>query len=118
MHDGYLLLNLSNQFELMIRKFLASCTLYLVPCLLFSQQFGGNPPSIKWKQINTDTARIIFPQGMDSTAERVSDIIHWLAKNNPAQLGHQLYKVILFYRHKQPLPMVTYHWLLFGVNIF
>ncbi len=91
--DGYLLLNLSNQFELMIRKFLIPCTLFLVPYVLFSQQFGGNPPSVKWKQINTDTARIIFPRGMDSTAERVSNIIHWLAKNNPAKLGHQLYKV-------------------------
>ncbi len=60
---------------------------------MFSQQFGGNPPSIRWRQINTDTARVIFPQGMDSTAQRVASIVHWLAKNNPAPLGHQLYKV-------------------------
>ena len=26
-----------------------------------AQQFGGNPPSLKWRQINTDTARVIFP---------------------------------------------------------
>ena len=35
--------------------------------LLFSfsfaqaQQFGGEPSSVKWKQVNTDTVRIIFP---------------------------------------------------------
>ncbi len=62
-------------------------------CYLRAQVFGGNPPSIKWEQINTDTARIIFPGGMDSTAQRVSSIVHWLAKNNPAPLGSQLYKI-------------------------
>jgi hypothetical protein len=30
---------------------------------------------------------------MDSTAQRVAAVVHWLAKNNPAPLGHQLYKV-------------------------
>jgi hypothetical protein len=76
-----------------MKKFFFSCVLYLVPCILFAQQFGGNPPSIHWQQINTDTARIIFPLGLDSTAQRVAAIVHWLAKNNPAPLGHQLYKV-------------------------
>ena len=55
--------------------------------------FGGNPPSIHWKQINTDTARIIFPEGNDSTAQRVSNIVHWLAKNNPAPLGNRVRKI-------------------------
>ncbi len=50
-------------------------------------------PSIHWRQINTDTARIIFPEGNDSTAQRVSNIVHWLAKNNPAALGNRLHKI-------------------------
>lgn len=78
----------------MLRKiFILSCALYLVPCALPAQQFGGNQPSIHWKQINSDTARIIFPEGMDSTAQRVASIIHYLAKNNPAPLGQKVYKV-------------------------
>lgn len=84
----------------MFRKILASCAsfllpcaLSLVPCVLFSQQFGGNPPSIKWKQINTDTARVIFPVGMDSIAQRVSNVVLWLARNNPAPLGSQMHKI-------------------------
>src|SRR5436853_1047775 len=76
-----------------MKKMLLACALYLVPFILFSQQFGGNPPSIKWKQIDTDTVRIIFPERMDSTAQRVSNIIHYLAKNNPAKLGNQLRKI-------------------------
>ena len=42
-------------------------------CLLYStatanltraQEFGGNPPSIKWNQINTPAAKVIFPRGI------------------------------------------------------
>ncbi|MCJ8209905.1 hypothetical protein MUY27_09305 [Mucilaginibacter sp. RS28] len=40
-----------------------------------AQQFGGNPPSVKWKQINLPAARVIFPAGADSTARRVASII-------------------------------------------
>lgn len=71
---------------------ITACFLLFV-CCLKAQVFGGNPPSIHWKQINTDTARIIFPAGIDSTAQRVSNIVHWLAKNNPAPLGSQVRKI-------------------------
>src|SRR5437773_7273555 len=76
----------------MKKLFIAYCLLLIVH-YSHSQIFGGNPPSIHWKQINTDTVRIIFPEGLDSTAQRVSNIIHYLAKNNPAKLGPQLGKV-------------------------
>jgi hypothetical protein len=59
---------------------------------LDAQEFGGNPPSLKWKQINTDTVRIIFPVGLDSSAQRVASIVHFLsAKNN--SLGGKLHKI-------------------------
>src|SRR5258705_5820911 len=76
-----------------MKKLFFSCALCLVSCALFPQQFGGNPPSLKWKQIDDDTVRIIFPGEMDSSAQRISNIIHYLAKNNPAKLGNQLRKV-------------------------
>src|SRR5580765_705524 len=59
----------------------------------FSQRFAGNPPSLKWKQINTDTARIIFPEGLDSQAQRVSSLVHYLASQRPIALGDKLYKI-------------------------
>jgi hypothetical protein len=40
-----------------------------------AQQFGGNPPSIKWKQINTPVAKVIFPAGLDSSGLRVANIV-------------------------------------------
>ena len=58
-----------------------------------SQQFGGNPSSIKWNQINTDTARIIFPAGLESAGERVAAIIHDLQRNHTATIGNRLRKL-------------------------
>ncbi len=47
---------------------------------LKAQEFGGNPPSVKWKQINTPAAKVIFPQGLDSAGERVSNIVQQMNK--------------------------------------
>jgi hypothetical protein len=60
-------------------KLLIACGLFLVPSALSAQVFGGNPSTLKWKQINSDTARIIFPTGLDSQANRVASIVHYLA---------------------------------------
>lgn len=40
-----------------------------------AQEFGGNPPYIKWRQVNTPVAKVIFPQGMDSIGSRVANIV-------------------------------------------
>lgn len=77
----------------LMKKGLITTYFLLAACCLKAQVFGGNPTSMRWKQINTDTARIIFPEGIDSTAQRISNIVHWLAKNNPASLGAQLHKI-------------------------
>src|SRR6476661_3931938 len=81
-----------------MRKSLSICFSFLFFVLgvvndSFSQRFAGNPPSLKWKQINTDTARIIFPEGLDSQAQRVSSLVHYLASQRPIALGDKLYKI-------------------------
>src|SRR5687767_6646228 len=57
-----------------------------------AQQFGGNPPSVKWNQLNTDTARVIFPSGLDSQAQRIASVIHYLAQRNTG-LGSNVRKI-------------------------
>jgi hypothetical protein len=70
--------------------------LLLFPGCLMAQEFGGNPPFIKWKQINTDTARVIFPVGNDSAAQRVSSVVHFLAaKNNLLGNKHNKINIVL-----------------------
>jgi len=60
---------------------------------LFAQQFGGNPPSLKWKQLNTDTARVIFPAGLDSQAQQVAAIVHQLSRTTLPTMGHSQRKI-------------------------
>lgn len=40
-----------------------------------AQQFGGHPASQQWKQIRSDSFRVIFPSGQSANAQRVSSII-------------------------------------------
>lgn len=72
--------------------------------LLKAQQFGGNLPSTQWRQINTDTARIIFPQGLDSVANRVAAFISNISQHNRLPLGNQLNKIDIVLQNQ---PVVT-----------
>jgi hypothetical protein len=60
---------------------------------LAQEGVNGNPVSVKWMQINTDTLRLIFPEYMSVKAQRVSDYIHHLAKNNTESLGGKVKKI-------------------------
>jgi len=57
-----------------------------------AQQFGGDPSSIKWKAINTDTVRIIFPAGMDSVAKRIAAITSREQQQYIGTIGNSLRK--------------------------
>jgi len=69
--------------------------LFIVLILLFpfiiNAQLGsannGNPPGIKWKEISNESARIIFPEGLEKRAFRVADVIDYLNKNNRKSIG-------------------------------
>ncbi len=52
-----------------------------------AQNFGGNPASIKWKQVNTSKARVIFPAGLDSQAKRVAVIMKLLGDSTATTIG-------------------------------
>lgn len=58
-----------------------------------AQQFGGNPPSVRWNQLSTDTFRIVYPRGLDSVAARVGVIVNNLATNNYNALGTRVKKI-------------------------
>ncbi|HEV7780725.1 MAG TPA: hypothetical protein VGO58_05640 [Chitinophagaceae bacterium] len=87
-----------------MRYAVLSYFLFLISHSLFAQHFGGNPTSHTWKQINTDSARIIFPAGLDSQANRVASIVHYLAANNPASLGSQVKKINIVLQNQTIIP--------------
>jgi hypothetical protein len=65
--------------------------------LLFNQShaqiFGGDPPTIKWKQINTSSSRVIFPKGLDSVAQRITNIISFIKVPSEKTIGNQSKKI-------------------------
>ncbi|MES2777458.1 MAG: hypothetical protein V4722_24980 [Bacteroidota bacterium] len=58
-----------------------------------AQVFGGTPPSVKWRQINTPSTRIIFPKGLDSTANRVATVTNVISNYYRNTVGGQMRKV-------------------------
>ncbi len=52
------------------------------PIIGYAQKFGGVAPSTRWMQIDTDTARIIFPIGLELQAQRVANNIHKISKSH------------------------------------
>ena len=65
----------------------------LLTAFVYGQNFGGNPSSIKWQQINTDAVRVIFPKGADSIANRVATITSNLNSKHTSTIGTRLRKV-------------------------
>jgi hypothetical protein len=68
---------------------------FVVPSVIKAQEFGGNPPSIKWNQINSSVSRIIFPQGMDSQASRIANVISYLNNTTQETIGDKQRKINL-----------------------
>jgi hypothetical protein len=91
-----------------------------------AQQFGGFPPSVKWKQINTDTARIIFPAAVDSQAQRIAAIIHKIVTRRPNSLGTTVRKINIILHNTTTLangyvalaPFRSEYYLIPGSDIF
>jgi len=63
--------------------------LLLTATLTRAQEFGGNPPSITWKQINTPAAKVIFPNGLDSAGLRVANIVEQMNKVIQPTIGYK-----------------------------
>ncbi|MFT3934035.1 MAG: hypothetical protein QM726_10500 [Chitinophagaceae bacterium] len=61
--------------------------------VLQAQRFGGNPLSVKWQQVNSNAARVIYPRGMDSAALRVAAVTTALSNATLSTIGHQQQKV-------------------------
>ena len=76
-----------------MRKLIITVSCIFSIASLSAQRFGATPPSVNWKQINTDSARIIFPEGLDSQAQRVASLVHYQANQLSVPLGDQLKKI-------------------------
>jgi hypothetical protein len=66
--------------------------------LLVAQRFGGNRPSVSWRQVNTPVARVIFPAGLDSPAVRVENIAGRLSQSTLSTIGSRQNKINIVFQ--------------------
>ena len=52
-----------------------------------SQDFGGHPYAVQWKQIRTGSFRIIFPEGMEKQANRSANLITYMLSQKKQSIG-------------------------------
>ena len=66
----------------------------------FEGSVGTLPVGIKWKQINTDTVRIVFPYELRIKAKRIVNMINYMSKNNTSTIGTKFNKIDIFLINK------------------
>src|SRR3954463_12486744 len=78
----------------MRKLFLFICCV-LVFAFVRAQQFGGYKPATKWNQINNDSIRVIFPEGLglETQATDVAATIQKLAIQTAPTIGNRLRKI-------------------------
>ncbi len=81
--------------RMLLWLFFSSCAV-----VVNAQQFGAIPANVKLKQINTDTVRVIFPSGLDSTAQRIATIVHQLQQHHTATIGSKHKKIDIVLQHQ------------------
>ncbi|RYZ46137.1 MAG: hypothetical protein EOP49_23845, partial [Sphingobacteriales bacterium] len=78
--------------------------LFLLLCAGISickaQQFGGHPPSQRWRQVNTDSIRIIFPPGLETQAMEIADISRALQVQTRGSIGARGRKISIVLQHQ------------------
>ncbi|WP_276482209.1 hypothetical protein [Paraflavitalea pollutisoli] len=76
----------------MRRSFLLGVGLLLAGWLP-AQQFGGHPTRTRWSQINTDTIRVVFPQGYREQAAVIAGMAHRIGLETTKTLGQDYRKI-------------------------
>ena len=82
--------------------------LLFIPFLSLQAQFGsatgGHPNWIKWHQIDTDTIRLIYPEGMEAYAQRAVGMMQYMAANNKESIGERTKKFTILFRNQTVVP--------------
>lgn len=85
---------------MIIKKWICTVCLFLIANWLIAQQFSGTPANLHWRQIVTDTARIIYPEGEDSLAQRVAALVHYQQKHFSPTIGTEVHRINIVLRNE------------------
>jgi len=67
--------------------FLLFCFCLPINTFIYAQRFSGINPSIKWEQISTKKAKIIYPVELSSDAQRLANVIDFLYDYDREAIG-------------------------------
>jgi hypothetical protein len=87
-----------------IKHIAATLSFFLLPFYAICQNFGGNPPAVKWKQINVLKARVIFPAGLDSQANRIANEVMLMDSATSSTIGGRLRKWNIILQNQTTIP--------------
>ncbi|MFT3823075.1 MAG: hypothetical protein QM731_04110 [Chitinophagaceae bacterium] len=74
-------------------KFILPAVLLLFSIYAHAQRFSGHAPSTSWKQVNTDTVRVVFPEGYEQQASMIAATAHRLGLQTQSTMGSRFRKV-------------------------
>lgn len=66
-----------------------------------AQNFGGHPSDVNWKQINTENVKVIFPEGLETQAFRIANMINYIHDHNTASVGYKSKKLSIVLHNNQ-----------------
>ncbi len=87
-----------------VKLITAAVIFFLLPFFCMAQNFGGNAPSVKWKQINTSKAKIIFPLGLDSQANRIANVVQLMDSATSKTIGGSQRKWNIILQNQTTIP--------------
>src|SRR5207302_959176 len=93
---------------------------------LSAQQFGAFPPYFKWKQIDSDTVRIIYMPAAGEQARRIATLVLKAASDTPFAIGTRIRKINIVLHNQTTLangyvglaPFRSEYYLVPGSNVF
>ncbi len=87
-----------------MRRLILLCTLLSTFSYMISAQYRTLPPDIKWKQLNTDKYRIIYPEGHSAKARKIGGIIDYLYTRSDSSIGTLHKKIELYLVNTSAIP--------------
>jgi hypothetical protein len=69
------------------------CALLCLTSQAVFSQTGANPPSVKWRQINTESFKIIFPAELEREGQRMANTMQYIHNPLSGSLGHAPHKM-------------------------
>ncbi len=73
----------------------------LLSSTLCANKLGKHPSDVKWKEIDTENVRVIFPKGLEKKASRIATIINYINKNHTYTIGNKSKKLDLVLHSNQ-----------------